>query len=224
MSSELRLRANRANAARSTGPVTPEGKVHSSRNALRHGFLAKQILVGTETPAAFKVVFDLFVARWAPVDDVEMGMVEEMAAAYWRLRRAWAMETEMLETEMQNQPARRNLARLTAAFGLLAADPKLNLLHRYQTRLHVDQQRALHNLLLLRQAGITNEANNFFDPNKNIEMDASEIDDSAPKTRNSRPKSTVFTPKKPAKSARSRSLLPVPSEVEPSAVEPSDAA
>src|SRR6266481_2814444 len=103
MSSELRLRANRANAARSTGPVTPKGKAYSSRNALRHGFLAKQILVGTESPAAFKAVFDLFVARWSPVDDVEIGMVEEMAAAYWRLRRAWAMETEMLREAMENQ-------------------------------------------------------------------------------------------------------------------------
>ena len=82
MSSELRLRAN---AARSTGPVTPEGKAHSSRNALRHGFLAKQILVGAESPAGFKAVSDLFIARWAPLDDVELGMVET-AATYWRLR------------------------------------------------------------------------------------------------------------------------------------------
>src|SRR4051794_19489271 len=106
MSSELRLRANRANAARSTGPVTPEGKAYASRNALRHGFLAKQILAGTEPPAAFREVFDLFAARWSPVDDIEIGMLEEMAAAYWRLRRAWAMETEMLRAAIETQPGR----------------------------------------------------------------------------------------------------------------------
>jgi hypothetical protein len=50
--------------------------------------LANQILVGTEYPAAFKTVVDLFVAPWSPVNDLEIGMVEEMAAAYWRLRRA----------------------------------------------------------------------------------------------------------------------------------------
>jgi len=182
MSSELRLRANRANAARSTGPITPKGKSYSSRNALRHGFRAKQILVNTESPTPFKTVFDLFVARWAPVDDIEISFVKQMAVASWNLRRVWAMETGMLESAMENQPARRNIARLTAAFGDLAAGPVINLLHRYETRLHVDYQRALRNLLLVRQAGVTNEANNFFASNKNTEMYRCELDDSAPKT------------------------------------------
>src|SRR4051812_13710926 len=125
MSSELRLRANRANAARSTGPKTAAGKAHSVRNSRRHGFLARQILVGTESPAAFKELFDVTIARWAPVDDVELGFIKEMPAARWRLRRVWAMETEMLEPAMETQPARRNLARLSAAFGELAAGPPL---------------------------------------------------------------------------------------------------
>src|SRR4051812_32866843 len=111
MSSELRLRANRANAARSTGPVTPKGKSYSSRNALRHGFRAKKILVGAESMAPFKPAFDPFIPRWSPVDDVEIGMVEEMAAAYWRLRRMWAMETEPIESAVETQPAGRNIAR-----------------------------------------------------------------------------------------------------------------
>ena len=43
--SEKRLAANRANAARSTGPRTPEGKARSAQNR-KHGF----------TPSTFAVV------------------------------------------------------------------------------------------------------------------------------------------------------------------------
>jgi hypothetical protein len=146
-----RLLANRANAAHSTGPITPEGKARSAQNALRHGLLAKQLLIGNESAANFQALFDILVHRFAPVDDFELSMIEELASAYWRLRRAWCVETEMLETSMEKQPSRRQIARMAAAFDELAADNRLNLLHRYETRLHRMYQRALQNLILLRQ-------------------------------------------------------------------------
>jgi hypothetical protein len=37
-------RSNRANALRSTGPRTPEGKAASARNALKHGILSKAVI------------------------------------------------------------------------------------------------------------------------------------------------------------------------------------
>src|SRR5271157_537283 len=39
------LAANRANADRSTGPTTPEGKLRSSQNARKHGFTATSFAV-----------------------------------------------------------------------------------------------------------------------------------------------------------------------------------
>src|SRR5262245_27355524 len=93
-----RIRASRANGARSRGPITPQGKANSSRNSLRHGLLAKAVLVGKESPESFRALCELLAQRFAPVDDLELGMLEEMAASFWRLRRAWAMESEMLSS------------------------------------------------------------------------------------------------------------------------------
>ncbi len=54
--SERKLEANRANARKSTGPRTPEGKARSSQNAYKHGLLARCIIPANdpvEDPADF---------------------------------------------------------------------------------------------------------------------------------------------------------------------------
>ncbi len=44
MSSPKKIKANRKNAQASTGPVTPEGKERSSKNATRHGFTGQSLV------------------------------------------------------------------------------------------------------------------------------------------------------------------------------------
>ena len=80
-------------------------------------------------------------------------MIEEMAAAYWRMRRAWAMENQLLTSGLDAQPGGDPRSSITASFRQLASSPELALLHRYETRLHMMYQRALHNILLLRTVG-----------------------------------------------------------------------
>src|SRR5689334_14903135 len=98
MSSEKRILASRANGALSRGPKTPEGKARSARNALRHGLLAKYVVLRNESHEGFEELCKIYTNRFAPVDDVEMGLIEEMASAYWRMHRGWAIENHLMNT------------------------------------------------------------------------------------------------------------------------------
>jgi hypothetical protein len=54
MASQKRLTANRNNATRSTGPVTPAGKTRSSQNATTHGLTSKAVLLPGEDAAEYE--------------------------------------------------------------------------------------------------------------------------------------------------------------------------
>ena len=98
-------------------------------------------------------MFDAYLTRFRPADDVELGIVEEMTAASWRERRAWAMETKLLDSAISAQapsPDCDERGRLTSGFTSLSKEPPLELVHRYETRLARMFQRALNNFLLLR--------------------------------------------------------------------------
>ena len=158
MSSSLkRILASRANGARSQGPSTPQGKQRSSQNAVRHGLLARCIVMEKESLQSFEALLTQHLDSLQPVDGVEFGMVEEMVASYWRMRRAWAIETRMLEDAANAQPESDPVGAIAAAFTSLAASPALALMHRYETRLHLVYQRSLHNLMLLRALAVPNE-------------------------------------------------------------------
>jgi hypothetical protein len=163
MSSLRKVLSSRANGARSHGPSTPEGKQRSSQNAISHGLFARCVVLDNESRPAFNTLLRQHEDRLQPVDGMELGMVEEMVSSHWRMRRAWAMETRMLENEIVPEPhaepeaaADAELDRMAAAFKSLAASASLALMHRYETRLHLIYQRALRNFLLLRAAVPTN--------------------------------------------------------------------
>jgi hypothetical protein len=150
--SEKRSAAARANGALSHGPKTPEGKARSSQNATKHGLLSQIVVLGNENLEGFEDITAAYCRRFQPADDVELGMVEEMVAAYWRLRRALAIEMGMMEAGMASRPAASSaLDRITGAFSGLSDTPKLNTIHRYQTRLHQMHSRILRDYVLLRK-------------------------------------------------------------------------
>jgi hypothetical protein len=160
MSTINQVSASRANGARSLGPVTPEGKKRSSRNAVRHGLLARCVVLDNESRECFDRHHAQFLDCFRPANDVELGMIEEMIAASWRQRRALAIETRLLDLAIAKEPGDDELIRLAAAYTSLSQQPQSDLISRYETRLQRMFQRSLNNLLLLRSIELPNEPGN----------------------------------------------------------------
>jgi hypothetical protein len=157
MSSLRRINASIENGRRSQGPVTAQGKLRSSQNAIRHGLLAKAILLDTESADNFQQLHDQFTRRFQPADDVEVAIVEDLVACMWRRRRACAIETHALKTAGHDIDSFQ-IDKITEGFKNLAAGSFLPLLFRYQTQLDREYHRALKNLQLLRTV-LRNEPN-----------------------------------------------------------------
>src|SRR5436305_6175806 len=96
------LAANRANAHKSTGPRTPEGKHRVSNNALKHGLRASHVVVdageGRERDADFLQLLADLNADCNPLGTREELLVQEMALCQWRLLRARRAEIGEIRT------------------------------------------------------------------------------------------------------------------------------
>jgi len=78
--------ANRANAQSSTGPKTPQGKSNSSYNALRHGILARKVVLDTdEQRAEFQEQLEVCKRELHPEGLIEEFLVEEIATLFFKL-------------------------------------------------------------------------------------------------------------------------------------------
>jgi len=165
MSTLRRQLANRRNSALSTGPVTPEGKRRSSLNAIRHGLLAACVTLPDESREAFDTFLAEFLEEFQPTP-TEFLMIEEMLAAMWRQRRAWAIENRLLASAMAETSGPDPLARLTSAFSTLSFQPQLNLIYRYESRFHRIFERALNNLLRIRKQRDRREKKSSILPNE----------------------------------------------------------
>src|SRR5208283_3801466 len=92
--SEARLAANRANAQKSTGPKTPEGKLRSAANACQHGFAGSNFaVIRLEDPAEIDKFKADLVATYQPVNSQEIFAIESIAVAQQSMRRASRLES-----------------------------------------------------------------------------------------------------------------------------------
>lgn len=133
--SERKRVANRENASHSTGPKTGEGKLASSRNALRHGLTGGFALLPDEDAAEFERMQLALIDEHQPSTETESQLVVDMARHYWLYQRALRLQDECFFDDLN----------------LPAVQKRLALFLRYGTGHERQYSRCLHDLLKLRK-------------------------------------------------------------------------
>ena len=102
--SERKILANRRNALRSTGPKTERGKRTISRNAIKHGFLAREVVItagdGEESLEEFHALVESLGNTYKPVGVVEETLVQTIATALWRKARVIRAENGEIRKQL----------------------------------------------------------------------------------------------------------------------------
>lgn len=96
MSTPAQVLANRANAVHSTGPVTEEGKSAAKLNSITHGLTSKTLVLPHESQEEYNLLHLSFQRDYKPATDTERELVSRMSDAWWRLQRAYRVETSLL--------------------------------------------------------------------------------------------------------------------------------
>lgn len=97
--SPRKVRANRENAQKSTGPKTSRGKRHSSFNALKHGLQANKVMFGADgklLDEGLQCLFESLHDRYSSGEVVDELLVELAITDYWRLQKGLEYEIKYL--------------------------------------------------------------------------------------------------------------------------------
>jgi hypothetical protein len=115
MSTEAQILANRLNAQKSTGPCTIEGKAVASQNSVKHGLLAEQDVIKSESPADFELYRQQILDELSPVSPMESILAERIVTLSWRLKRAGRFQNQAIDALNEDQ-TRSPLAKLAQSF------------------------------------------------------------------------------------------------------------
>jgi len=98
--SKAKIKANRQNAKRSTGPTSIQGKLKVSQNAITHGIFAASPLLPNENAEEFKNLCQGIADVYPAVDAIAAGLVERIILAIWRQKRLRIAEAAKLQISM----------------------------------------------------------------------------------------------------------------------------
>jgi hypothetical protein len=145
MATPAQISANQANAVRSTGPRTPEGKAASSRNALKHGVDSETAVIPGEDPAAYDALAAAYAEEHCPSGATEDFLVSAMFRADWQKRRAEILEVQLMRLLLEENPGKA----LGAA--MLSGTPAARLLTRVQNQIVAHERAFLRAMRELRR-------------------------------------------------------------------------
>ena len=112
MATPRQIAANRANAKKSTGPRTSEGKAKASLNSFSHGFAGGVHFLRDEDPKEFHALVADLNHDYEPATHTEQILIEKMALNQWLSLRATRLQSITLGTREPWQPIPHELGLL----------------------------------------------------------------------------------------------------------------
>ncbi len=97
MATEAQIEANRANAQKSTGPRTPEGKATVAQNTVKHGLLARTAVLHGEDWEEYTCFSEVLLDELYPDGVMEQELADRIVSLSWRLRRATLSQNAVFE-------------------------------------------------------------------------------------------------------------------------------
>ena len=104
MATIKQINANRKNALLSKGPKTDLGKLNSSKNSLKHGLTAKQLVIG-ENIKEFEQYRDQMIEELKPLGILQEQVVFKIIDVGFRLRRIGKIEAGIYNQEILHHEA-----------------------------------------------------------------------------------------------------------------------
>ena len=151
MATPAQIHSNRINAKHSTGPKTASGKSASSKNGVKHGFYASEIIVHDDEKQEFATFRDTLLTECLPLSTLTQDLFQKYLHAAWNLHRLRTIESELLlssrnpfadpETRLQLDAVARHSARLDRAYYRALKEYRFQLANEHSRRLFPDVSR-----------------------------------------------------------------------------------
>jgi hypothetical protein len=103
MATHRQIPVNTRNAQYRSGLKNDEGKRKSRMNALKHGMSANTVVLPYEDEVEYHELRAQLVESYAPANNQELMLVDQIAASYWRTMRSRAYEREMLSNQVKTR-------------------------------------------------------------------------------------------------------------------------
>src|SRR5262249_2089276 len=104
--SERQREASRRNGARARGPVTDQGKQHSSHNSRRHGFYSQSgLTVSDDARKIISLCREGLIDEFEPCDSAQFELIEALAGLRGALHALAETESTLINNEIAQQRA-----------------------------------------------------------------------------------------------------------------------
>lgn len=142
MTTKKQQLANVQNAQLSTGPKTKQGKITARQNALKHGLLAKDLILKDENITEFDSFRQAIYQSLSPLGCLEEVLVEKIVSSAWRFRRLIQSEKHLFEEKDEWCVLE---SKFSAAF-CRRNGSSMQILSRYESGIEKNFYKAIHEL------------------------------------------------------------------------------